>query len=245
MLCFLNLDKIINVNPALKYDDVMNMPFNELIELQQKFDDEENQKKQRYDYHHNIYKKLYLLFDELSKYIPEEVIFRALDKISTSYIYTAVISVPQDGLKHYSIYYIEREYKKEGQDGTYYNIWVPYYDQSSRCTQTVFKEIVSYYYPLLKLFENDFHFYSVENIYENFSIALKDDNMSTFYLKVSLIDILNGDISNIINANVSDLKDNATDEEKEEYRGKFSKIYNCKSFRFFVDIIKNGKRCDS
>ena len=92
MLCFLNLDKIINVNPALKYDDVINMSFNELIKLQQEFDDEKQKKEKRDDYHHNIYKKLYLLFDELSKYVPEEVIFQALDTIPTEYIFYYCIS---------------------------------------------------------------------------------------------------------------------------------------------------------
>ena len=47
MLCFLNLDKIINVNPALKYDDVINMSFNELIKLQQEFDDEKQKKRKK------------------------------------------------------------------------------------------------------------------------------------------------------------------------------------------------------
>lgn len=244
MLCYLNLDKIINVNSALKYDDVMNMSFNELLKLQQKFDDEKQKKEERDEYHHKIYKKLYLLFDELSKYVPEEVIFQALDTIPTEYIYSTVVSVPQARLEHYSTYYIENKHEVAGLNGTHYDILVPYYDQSSRCTQRIFKWIASYYYPLLKLFENDFNFYSIEHIYDNFSISLKDDSMFTFYLKLSLMDILTGDISNIINANVSDLKDNATDEEKEEYREKFSRIYNCKSFRFFVDILKNGKRCD-
>lgn len=243
MQCSLNFDKLINANPKLKYDDILKMPLCELMQLQQKLDDEQQKQSVRGEKQHEIYRKVYLLFDELSQYVPEEVLFKILDTVPISYIYTENSHVHQNSLSYYLFYYVLKEYKNN--DETFYDIAVPYHSQAAQCTSIVFKGIFSYYYPLFELIKNEFSCYSVESIFDTFSIVLRDNNMSVFYLKVALIDILKGDICNIINTNVSDLKENATDDEKKAYRKRHSGIYNSNEFLFFIDIIKNRRNPDA
>lgn len=235
-----DMRKVLAMRPDLDFISARKLSMEELSDLEDKYDMTNQENDDVDESNYDKYRKLYLLFNELNQYVPEEVIFNALNKLEEHTIWDKKIVYSR--LDNYRNYYLIKEMTLD--DGEIcYDILVPFYKQSERCNPSVFKQIMYYYYPLLRNFGLDF--YKVESIFDSFNLKFEDNNGSLIIVRVSLLDIILGDVEAILNNNIVDVADISDSNVMNNYKKRYEKMYGSEEFKFLIDILLNRRNPDS
>lgn len=236
----IDMRKVLAMRPDLDFISARKLSMEELSDLEDKYDMTNQENDDVDESNYDKYRKLYLLFNELNQYVPEEVIFNALNKLEEHTIWDKKIVYSR--LDNYRNYYLIKEMTLD--DGEIcYDILVPFYKQSERCNPSVFKQIMYYYYPLLRNFGLDF--YKVESIFDSFNLKFEDNNGSLIIVRVSLLDIILGDVEAILNNNIVDVADISDSNVMNNYKKRYEKMYGSEEFKFLIDILLNRRNPDS
>lgn len=234
-----DMRKVLAMRPDLDFISARKLSMEELSDLESKYDMTNQENDDVDESNYDKYRKLYLLFNELNHYVPEEVIFNALKKVGESFIWDK--KTVYSRLDNYHNYYLIKDKTVNGE--ICYEILVPFYKQSERCNPSVFKQIIYYYYPLLRNFELDF--YKVESIFDSFNLRFEDNNGSLNIVRVSLLDIILGDVEAILNNNTVDVADMTDSNVINNYKKRYEKMYGSEEFKFLIDILLNRRNPDS
>lgn len=236
----IDMRKVLAMRPDLDFISARKLSMEELSDLEDKYDMTNQENDDVDESNYDKYRKLYLLFNELNQYVPEEVIFNALNKLGEHTIWDK--KTVYSRLDNYRNYYLIKEMTLD--DGEIcYDILVPFYKQSERCNPSVFKQIMYYYYPLLRNFGLDF--YKVESIFDSFNLKFEDNNGSLIIVRVSLLDIILGDVEAILNNNIVDVADISDSNVMNNYKKRYEKMYGSEEFKFLIDILLNRRNPDS
>lgn len=230
------MDKVLKERPDLTEESIFDLTLRELLQIQNHCICSEIEAKAMDVEFQRRCRKFYEKFDTFAKYIPEDVLFKALAKCEENEIWVEK-SVT-------SLNYYPRDYEilKEGTNWTgqkEYTILTSCSNQGYHCDETIVKDILKYYYPTI--LDLNLSIYSLSDEFDQFFVEpeVDGDEQSSENgecLYVSLIDVIMGDIQPIINANF----------EKKGCRGANfiadrNNFFKQDHVKRFLDIIQNER----
>lgn len=232
MKYIINTRELLRANPSLTEEMLMTKTFEEILSLLKEAREEENQKEDlgylKKSFQTEAKRACFSVYSKFTGYVPEEVLFKAI----YSYVKGMTIEERRHWRKYPGIFYISEsdvEYK--------YQIYREY--DADTCEKIVINAIIQYYYPCFSFLPYHMARTRLDDIFDYFFIYdINDIEERGDCLKVSLMDIISGDVDAIINTNV-------ISSNSESYNDTARKLFNTDFVRDFIDIIKNKRNKDA